>query len=373
MIHDSVRPGLLVAELLAGSWRTAVDPTSLSPDAVEGVARLLLGSGAGPLASRKAPAHEEFRNAFRLSKLHAVIREQETMATYQFLRSRGLAPYIIKGWVNARQYPDPGYRPYGDVDVCLSPEDYQTATAALNDAPSECGTIDLHRPASRQAIRGRSLHKVGDDFMELADRDWDDVVARSVAIPAAGAEIAVLSAEDHLRVLALHYLKHGGYRPLWLCDIAAAVENRAPDFDWDRALGGDPWRARCVRITLLLAHELLGMKLDGIPSDKLSRTPRWLVPTVLREWEQPYRWQSGRPLIGATLLAHPATIFREMARRWPGALESTINLRGPMNDLPRLPLQLAQLVWRLPVIPRQVAGEIRRRRIARRENPERLP
>jgi hypothetical protein len=363
----------MVAELLAGSWRIEVAETQLPPAEVSAIAPLLLGSGAGPLGYRRARTHEEFQQAFRLSKLHSVIREEQTLAAFQFLSSRGLAPFIIKGWVAARQYPDPGYRPYGDVDVCLSPEDYEKALAALRDAPPECGAIDLHRPASRGAMRGRSLHKVGDDFMELADCDWDDVAARAITIPAAGGEVRTLCAEDHLRVLALHYLKHGGYRPMWLCDIAAAVENRSPDFDWDRALGGDPWRARCVRAALLLAHELLGMKLDGVPSNGMSRTPRWLAPAVLREWERPWRWPGGRPTIGGTVLEHPGSLLREAARRWPGALESTINLHGPMNDLPRLPLQLAQLVRRLPVIPRQVADEIRRRLNARRENPEGLP
>lgn len=363
----AAHPGRLVADLLTGAWRAEVNQSTISSEEVAAIAPLLLGSGAGPLAYRRARGHDEFKQAFLLSKLHSMIREEQTLATFQFLSSCRIAPFIIKGWVAARQYPDSGYRPYGDVDVCLSPEDYEKALAAVWDAPPESGAIDLHRPASRRAAHGRSLLKVGDDFMELADRDWDDVVARSITIPAAGGEIRVLCPEDHLRVLALHYLKHGGFRPLWLCDIAAAVESRSPDFDWDRALGGDPWRARCVQATLLLAHELLGMKLDGVPSNELSQTPRWLVPAVLREWEQPWRWPAGRPTIGGTLLDRPATLFREAARRWPGALESTINLCGPMNDLPRLPLQLAQLVRRLPVIPRQVAGEIRRRINARRE------
>jgi hypothetical protein len=367
---------LLVAELLAGSWRSDVHPALLSPAEVSTISSLLLDTGAGPLAFRRAPACDPFKQAFQLSSLHSAIREEQTLATYHFLRCRGIAPFIMKGWVAARSYPDPACRPYVDVDVCVSPRDYEKARIAVRDTPPECGVIDLHRPTSLRALRGRSLHKIGDDLVELADRDWDDVVARSITIPAAGGEIRVLCPEDHLRVLALHYLKHGGWRPLWLCDIAAAVENRSPDFDWDRALGGDPWRTRCVRATLLLAHELLGMRLDGIPSAEMSRAPRWLAPAIFREWERPWRWPGRRPMIGGALLDRPSSLFREASRRWPGALESTINLRGPINDLPRFPLQFAQFVWRLPVIPRQMADEIRRRLNERRENvlpPERLP
>lgn len=365
------RAGVLAAELLTGSWRIRVDPAELSPTEISRIAPLLLGTAAGPLAFRRAGTHDEFQQAFRLSKLRSVIREQQTLLAFRFLTGKGLKPLVIKGLVAARMYPDTGLRPYGDVDICVSPDDYDQALAALRDAPPECGTIDLHAPASPHAAYGRSLRKVGDDFMELADRDWEDVVDRSVTISAAGGKIRVPAPEDHLRVLALHYLKHGGYRPLWLCDIAAAVENRCSDFDWDRALGGDRWRSRCVLAVLLLAHELLGMNLDGIPLGNFSRTPRWLIPAVLAEWEQPYRWPAGRPVIGEALLDQPLSLFRELARRWPGAVESTINLRGPMNNIPRLPLQFAQLVLRLPVVPRQVVGEILRRLKARRQNSER--
>jgi hypothetical protein len=46
-----------------------------------------------------------------------------------------------------------------------------------------------------------------------------------------GAKIRILGAEDHLRLLCLHLLKHGAWRPLWLCDVAAALESRPSSFD----------------------------------------------------------------------------------------------------------------------------------------------
>lgn len=49
--------------------------------------------------------------------------------------------------------------------------------------------------------------------------------------------IRVPAAEDHFRLVAIHLLSHGAWRPLWLCDIAAMLEDLPQDFNWGRCLG----------------------------------------------------------------------------------------------------------------------------------------
>jgi hypothetical protein len=334
----------------------------LSAEEVREISSLVFASGAAALAFRRWTAGDLFRDASLATRLRSVFREEQTLAAFRYLRSRGVEPLVIKGWAAARLYAEPGCRPYVDVDVCVSPEDYDRAVAAAAAAPPEAGSIDVHFPPSRLGVSGRSLHKVGDDFRELDDRDWDDVVGHSVTVEAAGGEIRVPGEEDHLRVLALHFLRHSGYRPLWLCDIAAAVERRSAGFDFDRLFAGDPWRRACVRAAIRLAGELLGANMESVPGlDREGALPSWFLPAVLKEWETPYRWPAGRPLVGPALLENPAAILREARRRWPGALESTVNLRAPWNNFPRFPFQLAQLLWRLPEIPRQMIAELRAR------------
>ena len=52
------------------------------------------------------------------------------------------------------------------------------------------------------------------------------------------AEIRVLGFEDQVRLLCLHMLYHGVFRPVWLCDLGMTLESLPSDFDWDYFLSG---------------------------------------------------------------------------------------------------------------------------------------
>jgi len=102
-----------------------------------------------------------------------------------------------------------------------------------------------------------------------------------------GTRVRVPSAEDHLRILCLHFLKHGGWRPLWLCDIAVALECRPPDFYWDWFFGVDKKRAQWLFCTLQLTHQLLDVRIDDVPNRDRVRVPGWLAAAVERVWSKP--------------------------------------------------------------------------------------
>jgi hypothetical protein len=72
---------------------------------------------------------------------------------------------------------------------------------------------------------------------------WDELFARSQLVPLGDSQIRILGDEDHLRIICLHLLRSGAWRPLWLCDVAVALETLSPDFDWDICLGRDPRQA----------------------------------------------------------------------------------------------------------------------------------
>ena len=161
-------------------------------------------------------------------------------------------------------------------------------------------------------------------------------------------EVRIPSAEDHLRILSIHMLREGAWRPLWLCDVAAAVESRPAKFDWNICVGPCRQTSNWINCALKLAHELLGAKITGTPAaDDAKPLAQWLTGTVLREWEatapsMTLRHQS--PM--ATHLRSPRTLLPGFRHRWPNAIEGTIVSRALFNDLPRFPFQLTAYMMR---------------------------
>ncbi len=83
------------------------------------------------------------------------------------------------------------------------------------------------------------LHQGGE---HLIDYPFVEVIAQSRLVDLDGVLVRIPSDEHHLRILCLHLLYHGAWRPLWLCDIGASIEQIDAEFDWDVFLGADPVR-----------------------------------------------------------------------------------------------------------------------------------
>lgn len=322
-----IERGRLVALALSRAWRASLP--ALTPIDLEEIAPILIASGAGALAWRRiqaadcrdSPGARRLREAYRAHALQAAMREAQIQRVLRVLSDAGVEPILVKGWAVARLYPEPGLRPYGDIDLCLAPPQFAVAVEALREPGKVEGAVDLHVA-----------------FSSLDPRPWDDLAARSQTVALGTTTVRVLGPEDHLRLLCVHFLRHGATRPLWLCDAGLLVESCDADFDWDRCLGRDARRSEWVKCVLTLAHHLLEARLDDTP---LAHGPQelapWLVRTVLQEWGRMF--QPRTPL--ATYLGRPAGAIRELRRHWPNPIEATINRGGPLNRRPRLPFQLA--------------------------------
>jgi len=193
----------------------------------------------------------ELQEAYRFHSVRTLVREHAIKAVLTLLYREGVEPILVKGWAAARLYPEPALRPYGDIDLVVRPEQYSFTAYAISAAiaASEIDSayyIDLHR-----------------GFDHLDDHSFDDLYSHSSILKLDDVDVRVLSPEDHLRVLCVHLLHHNAFRPLWLCDIAAAVDGRASDFDWDRCLGRNR-RADWVACAIGLAHKLLGADVAGL-------------------------------------------------------------------------------------------------------------
>lgn len=327
----------LLTKALEGSWRAEPPPPDVSAEELARVEPLLSGSGAAALAWWRVRATElsatrpaaEFRRAFHLYAVRAGLHEEKVGRVFARLRAAGVEPVLVKGWAAARLYPEAALRPYGDVDLCVAPRDYEAAREALYGARGEWYSADLH---------------AGFDDLH-AGFDVEEVYARTRLFKLGGADVRVLGAEDQLRSLCLHFLRHGGWRPLWLCDVAAAFEGRPEAFDWERLEGRDARRARWVACAVGLAHLLLGARTSETPyADAHERLPRWLVRGVLKRWERPFASEQAPMCYRAPMSEHlrrPRGLFKDLLRRWPDPLAATVAVGGPFNRLPRLPFQLA--------------------------------
>jgi hypothetical protein len=317
----------VLCELLSGSWRPDPPPATLSAAELEGIAPLLHGSGAAGLAWQRVrasaidglPAADGLRQAYRLQVLRNASREREIQEIFALLRSAGIEAILVKGWSVARTYAGSGLRPYGDIDLMVRPS---------------------HAAAARHLLAGRDL--VDLDHGELDDideREVGDLFERSRVADG----IRFPGPEDHLRLICSHFLRHGGWRPLWLCDIAAALETQPQRFDWDLCLDRrvtnpkTETKVRGIACCATLAHDLLGAKADS-SIRFLGRLPGWFTPAVRRQWDRAHYQQHELPeAITDSLWRLPASL----CRRWPDPISATLLTGAPFNEAPRVLFQLA--------------------------------
>jgi len=242
-------------------------------------------------------------------------------------REAGIEPILIKGWAAAQNYPEAHIRRPGDIDLAVAPDDYQTASILIRKAAEAKLNIDLHN-----------------GLRQLDALDWAEVFGHSVLIDHGGTAIRVLSPEDHLRVLATHWLiDGGGYRDkLW--DIYYAVANRPEDFDWDRCLDVvDNNRRGWVICAIAIAHRYLDLDVSDLPFEsELVNIPKWITKCVEREWSRPGRLE---PILTST---HDTTLLmRQIGWRMPpNPIRATIEGNGDLYGSRRWWYQIGVLARR---------------------------
>jgi hypothetical protein len=338
---EAKNDGRLVAAALAGAWRRTPSALDLTDDELSRVASLLMRSGAAALlwwrlrqsVLRTTPAAEGLRQAYRLQTLKAALHEQQVEEVFLLLQSAGIDAVLIKGWSVARMYPEQGLRGVGDIDLCVRTEQHGAARAVLENPGGRRFWVDLHEGFGRFDPLGA-----------------DKLYARTQIFRVGRANVRVLGREDQLHLLCVHFLRHGAWRPLWLCDVAALVEVRHREFDWDRVLCRGRRSVNWVACTLGLAQRLLGARIDDTPfAGAALRLPRWLVHEVLKQWETPFATSQAPIRYRAPMSAHlrrPRGALRDLINRWPNPIAATVHMGGAFDEMPRLPFQLGECVVR---------------------------
>jgi hypothetical protein len=328
---DDVKRGRCIARVLAGSWRCSPLPVDCSSPLPAGVVDRLCQTGAGALgwwrvrnsALAGSPAAYSLRQAYRLHTLQVALHEMHLQEVLPALHAAGIEPLLGKGWAVARLYPEPGLRPYGDIDLSVRPGHLPAVAEVVVRAGSRWDWLDLQ-----------------EGLTDLPDRTWAEAFARSRVLPLGATPVRVLGPEDQLRQLCLHFLRHGGWRPLWLCDIAVALESLPPGFDWSYFLAGDQRLTEWTLTALALADELLKAKSQrAVSTRRGAALPTWMRPTVERLWGSAFHMLTELPL--AIHLRHPGGLLDALRSRWQSPIETLFACRSPLY--PRTPRYLLQL------------------------------
>jgi hypothetical protein len=340
--------GQLTSRALTGAWRISIPTSSLTSAEIVTITPLALSASTAALVWRginapDLPESENLKAAYRYNALNAALHEIEVTDIFDRMRSVGIEPILFKGWGLARLYPDAGFRPYGDLDLWIRPEELESATWALPTG-DRVYCVELHT-----------------SFYESYQRSFDELTIRSQLVRLNNVDIRLPCAEDHLRFICLHFLFHGGWRPLWLCDIALMIESRGADFDWDRCLSGKRKYADWVACVIGLAHQLLGADIGGTPVTKRARNlPRWLAPAILRQWgEGP--GMSFTEQFSFSLkreLRRPLALPKRIKSHWRNPVQASVEMDAWLDDRWRMPLQAAAGLARLSALAKRSAVNV---------------
>ena len=278
---------------------------------------------------------DEFR-FYLLKKRHA---ENLIVEAFQRFRAYGIEPILIKGWAAARNYPETVPRFWGDVDLAVSGRDYDKARSLVSGSDAEIKAVDLHR-----------------ELRTLDTAPWERLFANSTLVDLDGQQVRLLCAEDHLRVLCVHWLINGGESRERLWDIAYAVSNRPADFDWSKCLDVvSESRRKWIVVTIGLAHKYLGFDLCDVPfKSEVESLPKWLTRCVEKEWELDI---ATAPL--ESQIRNPGEFLRQLRKRIPpNPIQATVNCEGDFDNGTRVGYQVRDLFKRMMPSIRRVSAAI---------------
>lgn len=276
----------------------------------------------------------------RWNLLQKKAQEQRVLKAFALFREHGIEPILIKGLAAGLNYPETKVRLSIDTDLAVAKNDFDAALSLCSSPDGEGLAVDLHS-----------------ELRHLDTVAWDDLFANSRLVDIDGGSMRILRAEDHLRVMIVHWLTDGGSNRERLWDIYHAVANREHDFDWGRFLdivGKN--RRRWLTCTLGLAHRFLGLDLDDTPVKKDALDlPKWLVETVEKEWA------TDTPNIPLEVaLNNPRVFAKQFIKRLrPNPIWATVQMEGSFDARTRVFYQIGNGIKRIAPSYRRIRDTIK--------------
>ncbi len=342
--------GSAIAAILKHSWRKS-EGQEISFQEIEKALPALRNTGSAGLIWHRVshlPAESvaDLREVYHQQAISAIIREHSLADIFQRMREQEVEPILLKGWSLARLYPDAAMRPSGDIDLWVASGQLAQAYGAIPTQGRQAYCVDLHT-----------------EFYPQYERSFAEVMNESQCCSLNAIDVRIPCPEDHLRFICLHFLFHGGWRPLWLCDVALMVESADSGFDWDRCLRGNRKHADWVACVIGLAHQLLGADVAATPVAKRAKTlPRWLTQAVLAQWAKGPGMSFAENLSFSLprRLLKPAGLARSFREHWRNPIQASVELNASFSGAPRGLLQFSSIFLRLPDFARYFGREIPR-------------
>lgn len=299
-------PAIVVPE---AGWRGFLD--RVKAERLSGLAMAGMRDGRLLVPDGRAP---ELRDAHRSAMLQSLALERVLVRVAGAFRGEGIEAVVLKGPTLAALYPDPSWRPFGDLDLMVRGEDWQRSCAVL--AGMGFGRV-LPEPRSHFDVRfGKAATHRAEDGLEVDLHrtlvvgpfglwmDPDELHRRSVPFRLGG--VALRRLDDTAQLV--HACVHAalGWRPPLLLSLRDVVQvlDRAT-VDWE--LFGDVvrrWKLDVVvRHAFSAVVETLGASLRTEATPFLSATPGRRELRALRAYTSPRRARGG--LAVATLRAVP--------------------------------------------------------------------
>ena len=248
----------VVAVLVAAVGGPAVedDGRSLATRSVEDVLAIADAHRVAPALARHLAAlpdpPAELLDALRPWRTEQVLRHLTTLGDLapvaEAFDQAGIRWVVIKGPVTAATlWPSPDMRDYFDLDLVVEPERLADAIAVLDALGAEqldvaWGLIRRQMRAELSFVlpRGTLLdlhwHPVNDTRLRQALR-WDvgELLDRRRTVQVGSLEVPGLDPADAAVHLAYHAVHSGGYRLLWLADVAYGLAAADPAVVVERA------------------------------------------------------------------------------------------------------------------------------------------
>jgi hypothetical protein len=266
---------------------------------------------AGALDFIPADIRERFARAYHDNATRNTRVRQDLLDAHQLLTLAAVPHIVLKGWpLVERLYPDPAHRYLSDHDFLVPADRAQIGHQALlasgfQPLPPKDEWIEKHLPSvwrndgyvwnsylydpdyPRPVELHLRLWEQG--WRGLSVRDLSDLWAEAQTVMVAGVPMQVLSDENTVIHLAMHFAGHLVEREARLNQLldVARFSARAAPLDWERvtARAAASRVGRFVYASLFLAREIFD---SPLPPACAWQTLESQTPRALREWLAQY-------------------------------------------------------------------------------------
>jgi Uncharacterised nucleotidyltransferase len=293
---------------------------------------------------------------------------RELMRILECVRALGIEVVPYKGVVLSEvYYGDMALRATGDLDLFVRRQDVGRIKAAVQELgytervpiaqEAEEDYIASGYECSFDSAAGRGVLELQwalQPRFYAVDFEMEGLFERAVHVTVAGFGVKTPSAEDLLLVLSVHSAKHVWGRLIWLCDMAQILKREKLNWDWVQGQARELGIERILRVTLLLAQQLLGVEIPAAMEKSIHRDQ------VARGFADEIAAGMAR---GVTYDVEQVSYFRLMMRlrerradRWRFFTRLTFTPGPGEWDAVRLPrvlfplyrvVRLGRLAWRL--------------------------